>query len=62
MLLWTSIFAFSVGYGPVTYILTGEMFPLSIKEVGCTIVFTARFLVNFGQLKMYPVWLEWAGL
>ena len=60
-LIWTFMAAYSTGYGPVTYVLMGEMFPLSVKAMGCTAAFTWRFLVNASQLKVYPAVMDSIG-
>lgn len=39
---------FSMGYGPISWILVGELFDLDIKGLGSSIAVSLNFLVSFG--------------
>jgi len=53
---------FGLGFGPVPYTLTGELFPQHLKALGCGISFATRYVAQFVQLKMFIVCRDYLGM
>ncbi|XP_065222917.1 facilitated trehalose transporter Tret1-like isoform X2 [Planococcus citri] len=55
------IIVFSLGFGPVPWILVGEIFPLKIKGAACSIVCLCNWSYVFLVTKLFPLFVIWFG-
>ena len=56
------VFGFGVSWGPVVWVLLGEMFPNRIRGVALAVAAAAQWLANFAVTMTFPIMLEGIGL
>ena len=56
------VFAFGVSWGPVVWVLLGEMFPNRIRGSGLAVAAAVQWVVNFFISTSFPVLLSNLGL
>jgi sugar porter (SP) family MFS transporter len=52
------IFAFAISWGPIAWILIGEIFPLSVRGIGASVGSAANWIGNFLVSLLFPVLLH----
>lgn len=57
-----SALGYSLGFGPVTYSLNGEILPPRVRGICCSLVLAIRFVFVFVLLKVFPSMVESLGL
>jgi SP family sugar:H+ symporter-like MFS transporter len=58
----TFVFFFNMSWGPVMWVLLGEMFPNQIRGSGLAVAGSAQWLSNFLVTMMFPIMLTGIGL
>lgn len=58
----TFVFFFNMSWGPVMWVLLGEMFPNQIRGSGLAVAGSAQWLSNFVVTMMFPIMLTGIGL
>jgi MFS family permease len=58
VMIWLYIVNFAYGWGPCSWTLIAEVFPLSIRAKGTTIAASANWMNNFAVALMVPSMLE----
>ena len=56
------VFAFNMSWGPVMWVMLGEMFPNQIRGSGLAVSGLAQWLSNFGITMTFPILLAGIGL
>jgi hypothetical protein len=56
------IVAFGVSWGPVMWVLLGEMFPNRLRAAALAVSGTTNWVANFAVTLTFPVLLKGAGL
>ncbi|AGH42291.1 sugar porter family MFS transporter [Paraglaciecola psychrophila] len=56
------VFFFNLSWGPVMWVLLGEMFPNQIRGSGLAVAGFAQWIANFAITMMFPVMLTTIGL
>lgn len=56
------ISAFSLSWGPVIWVLLGEIFPLQIRGMAMSIATLALWSANFVVSFTFPMFLSWGGI
>lgn len=56
------VFCFNLSWGPVMWVMLGEMFPNSIKDTGLAVSGLIQWGTNFAVTLTFPVLLLWIGL
>lgn len=51
------IFGFAISWGPVVWVMMGEMFPLSVRGVGASIGTACNYVANFIVTFTFPILL-----
>jgi MFS transporter, SP family, sugar:H+ symporter len=55
------VVCFGVSWGPVVWVLLGEMFPNSIRAIALAVAAAAQWIANFAITSTFP-WLAEIGL
>jgi SP family sugar:H+ symporter-like MFS transporter len=56
------IFCFGASWGPVVWVLLGEMFPNRVRGSSLAVAAAAMWLTNFAVTVSFPPLLQWIGL
>ncbi|HBS51748.1 MAG TPA: hypothetical protein DEA62_01995 [Coxiellaceae bacterium] len=56
------IAAFSLTWGPVVWVLLGEIFPLQVRGAAMSIATLALWIANFIVSFTFPILLSWSGI
>lgn len=56
------VFFFNMSWGPVMWVMLGEMFPNQIRGSGLAIAGFAQWIANFGITMTFPIFLATIGL
>lgn len=56
------VFLFNFSWGPVMWVMLGEMFPNQIRGSGLAVSGLSQWLVNFGIIMSFPILLGGVGL